>query len=68
MLGGADALGYSVRVAARSRSRRHAWGTQARPWLYLEVTPTLAALLGVTLPEAVRRRPLGDARDRADSS
>lgn len=35
MLGGADALGYSVRVAARARTRRHAWLTQARPWLYL---------------------------------
>jgi ABC-type sugar transport system permease subunit len=39
MLGGADALGYSVRVAARTRRRRHAWLTHARPWLYL--TPAL---------------------------
>jgi ABC-type sugar transport system permease subunit len=35
MLGGADALGYSVRVEARSQSRRHAWRTRARPWFFL---------------------------------
>jgi ABC-type sugar transport system permease subunit len=40
MLGGADALGYSVRVAARARARRPAWLTPARPWLYL--APALA--------------------------
>jgi len=39
MLGGADALGYSVRVAARARARP-AWLTPARPWLYL--APALA--------------------------
>jgi len=36
MLGGADALGYSVGVATPSRARgRRAWRRVARPWLYL---------------------------------
>jgi ABC-type sugar transport system permease subunit len=35
MLGGADALGYGVGVAARPRARRRAWLREARPWLYL---------------------------------
>jgi len=35
MLGGADALGYSVGVAARPRTRRRAWRALARPWGYL---------------------------------
>ena len=35
MLGGADALGYRVGVAARPRARRRAWLSEARPWLYL---------------------------------
>ena len=35
MLGGADALGYRVGVAARPRARRRAWLREARPWLYL---------------------------------
>ncbi len=35
MLGGADALGYRVGVAARPRARRRAWLREVRPWLYL---------------------------------
>jgi hypothetical protein len=44
MLGGADALRYRVGVEARPRPRWRAWGREA----------TLAALLGVTLPQATR--------------
>ena len=35
MLGGAEAVGYSVRVAARARTRRGAWRQLGRPWLFL---------------------------------
>jgi ABC-type sugar transport system permease subunit len=47
MLGNADAVGYPVGVAARPRARRRAWGTAARPWLYLAPAFLIYALFWV---------------------